>query len=84
MDNEFNFIKNIQSKKVNIRNNNWKLNDVKIIDKNNNIFEEKTMNFYSNFNYEEINNFFSNLSSQSIFELIDLIQNYNSINYSTT
>ena len=84
LDNEFNFIKNIQSKKVNIRNNNWKLNDIKIIDKNNNIFEEKTMNFYSNFNYEEINNFFSNLSSQSIFELIELIQNYNSINYSTT
>ena len=83
MDKEFNFIKNIQSKKVEIKDNNWKLNNVKIIDNNNNVFEEKTMNFYSNFNYEEINNFFSNLSAQSIFELLELIQNYNTINYST-
>ena len=83
LDKEFNFIKNIQSKKVEIKDNNWKLKNVKIIDNNNNVFEEKTMSFYSNFNYEEINNFFSNLSSQSIFELLELIQNYNAINYST-
>ena len=83
LDNEFNFLKNIQSMKVEIKDNNWKMNNVKIIDGDNNVFEKEQMNFYSNFNYEEINNFFSNLSSQSIFELLELIKNYNAINYST-
>ena len=80
---DFNFIKNIQSESAEIKENNWKLHNVKIVDSKNNNFEKKQMNFYSNFNYEEINNFFSNLSSQSILELLELIKNYKIINYST-
>ena len=42
------------------------------------------MGFLSNFNYEEINNLFSNLSTLTIWNLIELKENYISINYSTT
>ena len=84
LDDNFNFLKNIQSKKADIKENNWKLNDVKIIDNKNRSFEKDMMFFYSNFNYEEINNLFSNLSSQNILRLFELMKNYKSINYSTT
>ena len=84
LDKNFNFFKNIQSKKVDISKNNWKLYDVEIIDNKNNIFEKENINFYSNFNYDRISNLFSNLSSQNVMKLLELIENYNSINYSTT
>ena len=84
LDKNFDFFKNIQSKKVDISKNNWKLYDVEIIDNKNNIFEEEKINFYSNFNYARISNLFSNLSSQNVMKLLELIKNYNSINYSTT
>ena len=38
---------------------------------------------YSNFNYKRINSLFSNLSSLSFFELLELKQNYETLNYST-
>ena len=41
-----------------------------------------TMN--SNFNYQKITNLFSNLSALTIFELFELRENYNQLNYSTT
>ena len=84
LNKDFEFQNNIKAETVNIQKNDWSLTNVKIIDKNNNIKKEDTMNFLSNFNYEEINNLFSNLASLTIWNLFELKKNYMSINYSTT
>ena len=82
-DSNYNLIKNIQSKKIDITNYEWIAQDVKIFK---NIEKKKLENLklISNFNYEKIQSLFSNLSSLSILELIDLRQNYKSLNYSIT
>ena len=82
-NNKYEVIKNIQSKKVDISNNQWIAHDVKIF-KNNESEERKILELYSNFNYQKIQSLFSNLSSLSIFELLDLRRNYKSLNYSLT
>ena len=84
LNKNFEFQNNIKADNVNIKENNWRLNNVKIIDKNNKIEKIDKMNFLSNFNYEEINNLFSNLASLTIWNLFELRKNYTSINYSTT
>ena len=82
-DKNFNLLQIIMSEKVDIKNNNWKLNNVKLVREN--ITEKKdVVIIYSNFNYEKINNLFSNLSSLSLIELVKLRENYKQINYSTT
>ena len=84
LNNNFEFKKNIKANKVNIKENNWTLYDVQIIDDNNNIKTIDKMNFLSNFNYEEISNLFSNLSSLTLWNLFELKKDYLSVNYSTT
>ena len=82
-DKNYEVIKNIQSKKINIENNHWVAENVKIY-QNNESNEIDQFKLYSNFNYEKIQSLFSNLSSLSITELIDLRKNYKSLNYSIT
>ncbi len=84
LNEKFEFQKNIKAENVDIKKNNWKLFDVRIIDKDNNIKVLEEMNFLSNFNYEEISNLFSNLASLTLWNLLELKKNYISINYSTT
>ncbi len=84
LNKDFEFQNNIKAENVDIKENNWSLFNVKIIDRNNYIRNKDTMGFLSNFNYEEINNLFSNLSTLTIWNLIELKENYISINYSTT
>ncbi len=84
LNEKFEFQKNIKAEKIDIKENNWSLYNVKIINNDNKIETLDSMNFYSNFNYEEINNLFSNLSSLTLWNLIELKKNYISINYSTT
>ena len=82
-DSNYNLIKNIQSKKIDITNYEWIAQDVKVF-KNNETKKLENLKLISNFNYEKIQSLFSNLSSLSILELIDLRQNYKSLNYSIT
>ena len=82
-DKNYEVIKNIQSKKINIENNYWVAQNVKIY-QNNESKEIDQFKLYSNFNYEKIQSLFSNLSSLSIIELMDLRKNYKSLNYSIT
>jgi len=82
-DENFNLKRIITSNKANIRSNNWILFDLKILE-NNIVREIDSRSFYSNFNYNKINSLFSNLSSLSIFELLELKNNYKQIKYSTT
>ncbi len=81
-DKNYNVIRNIVSKKINIKTNNWIIEKPKILNKNN-IEELDGLIIYSNFNYKLINSLFSNLSSLSMFELLELKNNYNQLNYST-
>tara|TARA_B100000886_G_C20398788_1_gene481649 strand:- start:405 stop:1289 length:885 start_codon:yes stop_codon:yes gene_type:complete len=80
-DENYEVIKNIQTSKVDISKNEWIAYDVKVY-KSNVSHEVKKLKFYSNFNYEKIQSLFSNLSSLSILELIELRNNYKSLNYS--
>ena len=74
-------IKNIQTSKIDISKNEWTAYDVKVY-KNNISNKVDELKFYSNFNYQKIQSLFSNLSSLSILELIELRNNYKSLNYS--
>src|SRR5210317_1167769 len=78
----FDLLRVISSKKVNISSNNWILNEVKLIE-NNNSKELDEIQLFSNFDFKKINSLLSNLSALSILELIELRTNYKKINYST-
>ena len=82
-DGEFNFIQNITINKINIENKIWKsknaiLNDEK---KSNQRIDDYQLN--TNIDVQDINSLFSNLTSLSIFELNDLKNKYDDINYSS-
>ena len=83
LDENFNFIQNIKSSKASIEKNQWILFNSKKIDKQNNIENIEKSTFFSNFNYQGISNLFSNLSSLTIWKLLTLKDNYNSLKYST-
>ena len=80
-DENYEVIKNIQSKKIDISKNEWLAYDVKVYT-NNQKKEFNSLKLISNFNYQKIQSLFSNLSSLSILRLIDLRENYKSLNYS--
>jgi len=81
-DENFRIIKNIQSDKVNIKENEWIIYDANIFAENLNTIQD-TIKIKSNFNYEKIQSLFSYLSSLSILELIELKKNYKLLGYST-
>jgi lipopolysaccharide export system permease protein len=81
-DAEFNLIRSLKSDKIDIKNNEWLIYDATIFE--NNVSEKNDLiKFKSNFNQKRIESLFSNLSSLSLLKLIDLRQNYKSLNYST-
>ena len=82
-DENYNVIKNIYSKKIDVTKNEWFLYDVEIYS-NKEIVKKDFYIIRSNFNYQKITNLFSNLSALTIFELFELKTNYNQLNYSTT
>ena len=82
-DNEYNVIRNIQSNKIDISENEWIIYDAKIFKKNQYEIINK-LNFKSNFNLERIQTLYSTLSALNIFELNELRNNYNKLNYSVT
>ena len=84
LNKNFEFIKNIKSKKANIQKNKWILYNSMIIDNNNFVIKADEISFFSNFTYNEISSLFSNLSSLTLWKLINLKNDYLSINYSTT
>ena len=82
-DNNFDLLRNIKSKKIDISNKKWVLIDTQIYEKDRKTFNE-TLEINTHFNYETIQSLYSNLSSLSIFELYDLRQNYKNLGYSIT
>jgi len=82
-DKNFEIIRNIKSKKIDITNKEWVINDAEIYVQNNkNIV--KSLKLKTNFDYELIQNLFSNMSSLSLLELIKMRENYKKLNYSLT
>ena len=81
-DSNFEIIRNIKSDKINIKNNEWIVENPKIFIKNTSK-ERKQLKIKSNFNYQRIQSLFSNLSSLSILELFELKKNYKLLGYST-
>jgi lipopolysaccharide export system permease protein len=81
-DENFNLIKSLKSDKIDIKDNEWLIYNPTIFKDN---ISQKTdlIKFTSNFNQKRIESLFSNLSSLSLLKLIDLRQNYKSLNYST-
>ena len=81
-DEDYNVLRNIVSEKIDIKTNQWRIINPKILvlNQSENLDQIK---INSNFNYKLINSLFSNLSSLSIFELVELKKNYKQLNYST-
>ena len=82
-DSNYDFLKSIDSKKVDITNKNWNLKK-NLVRFNN--FETSEINqivFQSNFDLEKINTLFENLSSLTIWELKNLEKDFKSLGYST-
>jgi lipopolysaccharide export system permease protein len=81
-DQEFNLIRTLKSDKIDIKNNEWLIYDVTVFE--NNVSKKSDLiKFKSNFNQIKIESLFSNLSSLSLLKLMDLRQNYRTLNYST-
>ena len=81
-DKDFELIRSLKSDKIDIKNNEWLIYDATIF-KDNISQKSDLIKFKSNFNQKRIESLFSNLSSLSLLKLIDLRQNYKSLNYST-
>ena len=83
LDKNFEYQSTLTSKKINIENNLWTADNVTII--NNDNFKEivEKLKLNTNFNYEKISNLYSDLSSITIWGLIELKEDYESVNYST-
>ena len=79
----YEIIRNIQSEKIDITKKEWVIENAKIYIENNKIDEER-LYLKTNYNYEIIQNLFSNMSSLSIFELLEMRDNYKKLNYSLT
>tara|TARA_Y100001970_G_scaffold249300_1_gene319659 strand:- start:560 stop:1633 length:1074 start_codon:yes stop_codon:yes gene_type:complete len=82
-DKNFEIIRNIKSKKIDVKNKNWLIYDAEIFNQNHKT-EEKVIQIKTNFDYEIMQNLFSNLSSLSLIELIEMRKNYLKLNYSVT
>jgi lipopolysaccharide export system permease protein len=82
-NNNYEIIRNIQSKKIDITKKEWVIENAEIYIENNKINEEK-LYLKTSYNYEIIQNLFSNMSSLSIFELFEMRNNYKRLNYSLT
>ena len=79
LDEDFNLIEKIKSKKANVQDYVWLLNDVSVVNlKNGNLKKDQTqeLKIKSIYNYEKINNLFKNFDTMSF---LDLIFNYNEL-----
>ena len=81
-DENYNFLRTLQSPKVNISSTKWEMLSVKI-SMNGITNKQNKLQFLSSFDLKKINSLFSNLSSLTIYDLIKLKNIYKSLNYST-
>ena len=82
-DEDFNFIQNIYSDKIDIENKIWKSKSILLNNEEESNRRVNDFQLSTNINFQDINSLFSNLTSLSIFELNDLRNKYDDINYSS-
>ncbi len=80
---DFEVIRNLQSKKIDIKEKQWLIYNAKIYN-NNNYELKEILKINTNFDYKRIKTLYSNLSSLNIFQLFELKDNYKKLNYSLT
>jgi len=80
---DYEVIENIQSKQIDIKEKKWIIYDATIYNANESNFLD-ILEIKTNFDYKRIQTLYSNLSSLNIFQLFELRNNYNKLNYSLT
>jgi len=80
---DYEVIENIQSKQIDIKEKKWIIYDATIYNTNESNFLD-ILEIKTNFDYKRIQTLYSNLSSLNIFQLFELRNNYDLLNYSTT
>ena len=83
LNQNFDYLSTVTAQKVNIKNNLWTINDAITLNENNTQKIEKNLLINTNFNYEKISNLYSDLSSITLWGLIKLKEDYQTVNYST-
>ena len=83
-DTNYNFVRLIEAKTINIEDNIWVIKNAKITQNNLTEKEMRTVIFKSNFNSERISTLFSNLTSLNLIKLYKLKRDYKTLGYSTT
>ena len=79
----FELIRTIQAKNIEIKTNEWVIRDPLITKENISTNNQKVVTLNTNFNYDKINQLFSNISTLNIFELFDLKNDYEDLGYSS-
>ncbi|MDC0615845.1 LptF/LptG family permease [Candidatus Pelagibacter sp.] len=79
----FELFQNFDAKKINIKDNLWKMTDVINAKDMSRSIKIEYAELNTNFNIEKISNLFSNLSSLTIFELYKLKKDYKELGYSS-
>jgi lipopolysaccharide export system permease protein len=82
-DSNFELIRTIQSKKINIKDNDWVIYDPIISNSNNSKTLKDTMILSTNFNVKKINNLFSNISTLNLIALFNLKNDFDKLGYSS-
>ena len=82
-DSNFNFLQNISSKEIFIKNKDWEINKAFISSDTRNTELVESVILKTNLNYKDINSLFSNLNALSVFELSELKNKYDEINLSS-
>ena len=82
-DNNFELIRTIQSKKINIKDNDWIIYEPVISNNNNSKTLENSIILSTNFNVKKINNLFSNISTLNLIALFNLKKDYDKLGYSS-
>jgi len=82
-NNDFQLIRTIQSKKIDISKNNWVIFEPKITNKNVSNESKDYIILSTNFNVEKINNLFSNISTLDLIKLFNLKKDFDNLGYSS-
>ena len=80
---EFQLLRTIQSKKIDISENKWLIINPILTTENKRKLIEGVIELNTNFNSEKIHSLFSNISSFDIIELLNLKNDYEKLGYST-
>ena len=82
-DENFNLLRTINSKKVNIATTNWVVEKPRISKDNKTTYLDKDLIYQTSFNSNKLRNYFTDLKSLSFLEIYTAKKNYEKLGYST-